>query len=254
MLRNTHDLKGCTIAATDGDIGHVKDFYFDDRAWMVRYLVVDTGSWLLSRKVLVSPVALGPLDWAQRKLQARLTREQVRDSPDVDTDKPVSRQHEQAYLSYYGYPFYWDGAGMWGGEPYPVPPVEELAAHSHDDPHLRSCAEVVGYHIQASDGPIGHVHSLLLDDASWAVRYCVVSTSNWWLGHQVLIAPQWISAVNWESSSVSVNLSRQSVQDAPPYDAATPLDREAEEGLHEHYGRTGYWGQPTGPEIRRLGE
>ena len=276
MLRSTEDIKGYVIAATDGDIGHVRDFYFDDRAWMVRYFVVDTGAWLLSREVLISPMAMGQPDWMQHKLPALLTREQVKNSPAIDTARPVSRQHEVEYFTYYGYPDYWDGAGLWGGELYPgmgtpgpggpgVPSAEqqeardayvraEQAHQREDDPHLRSCKEVVGYHLRATDGAIGHVHSLLLDDQSWAIRYIVVNTSNWWLGHQVLIAPQWITDVSWSDSEVSVNLTRDAVQHAPPYDAAAQLDHEQEVGLYEYYGRPGYWGPQTGPEIKRMGE
>ena len=127
------------------------------------------------------------------------------------------------------------------------PEVEEAyaradaARHQDDDPHLRSCKAVMDYHIQATDGDIGHVHGLLVDETTWAIRYIIVDTSNWWLGHQVLIAPQWIQDVSWSDVTVSVNLTRQAVKDAPPYDSAAQLDREQEIGIHEHYGRIGYW-------------
>jgi hypothetical protein len=110
MLRNTNDLEGYVIGATDGPIGHVKDLYFDDRAWVVRYLVVDTGPWLSSRKVLISPIAIGRPNWAERLLLVSITKEQVKNSPDIDTKKPISRQHEVQYSGYYGYPYYWGGA------------------------------------------------------------------------------------------------------------------------------------------------
>ncbi len=114
MLRNLPDLKKYTLGATDGDVGHIADLFFDDRYWIVRYLVVETGSWLAERKVLVSPFSLGEADWAQQRLPVRLTREQVRNSPDIDTSQPVSRQHEVLYADYYDYPYYWRGAGLWG--------------------------------------------------------------------------------------------------------------------------------------------
>src|ERR1700691_472875 len=119
MLSSMSDLEGYAIRATDGTIGHVKDLYFDDEAWVVRYLIVDTGSWLSSRKVLISPMAIGQSSWADKTLSASLTREQVKSSPDIDTDKPVSRQHEMEYLGYYGYPYYWGGDGLWGQGAYP---------------------------------------------------------------------------------------------------------------------------------------
>lgn len=264
MLRSIKDLEDCAIHATDGDIGHVKDFYFDDTGWVIRYLVVDTGTWLSSRKVLISPISIGHPDWMEKVLPVSITKAQVKNSPDIDTRKPVSRQHEIAYLGYYGYPFYWGGDGLWGGEMYPTimlpgyagfiptPPVDpseaqkayaqaEAARLQDDDPHLQSGNAVLHYHLHASDGDIGHVQGLLVDDETWAIRYLVVNTSNWWVGHRVLIAPQWIENVSWLNATVSVNLTRQAVKDAPLYDPAVQLNREQEINIHEHYGRRGYW-------------
>jgi sporulation protein YlmC with PRC-barrel domain len=264
MLRSMSDLEGYAIRATDGTIGHVKDFYFDDEDWVVRYLIVDTGSWLSSRKVLISPIAVGQSSWADKILSVSITREQVKNSPDIDTDKPVSRQHEMEYLGYYSYPYYWGGAGFWGPGIYPsmramgvgyagsnseyltaaadqTQLAREARRYENDDPHLRSGKAVMKYHIEASDGGIGHLQGLLLDQDTWAIRYLIVDTSNWWLGHQVLIAPQWIKNVSWPDHTVRVNLTRQAVKDAPPYDPALTLDRAKEIGLHKHYERAGYW-------------
>ena len=263
MMRSAKDMEGFAVGATDGVIGHVKDFYLDDEKWVIRYLIVDTGGWLSSRKVLVSPIAVGTPDWAKKLLPVSISREQVRQSPDIDTERPVSRQHEMAYSAYYAYPSYWGGDGYWGGGMYPNPLLSgnggfggslagadeaqrdlaqrESARHEHDDPHLRSCNAVIGYHIHASDGEIGHVAGMLFDEQTWAVRYLVVDTSNWWLGHQVLIAPQWIEAVNWSDSTVAVSITRQAVKDAPVYDAQAAMNREAEDRLYKHYGHAGYW-------------
>ncbi len=277
MLRSMNDLEGYAIRATDGTIGHVKDFYFDDHSWVIRYLVVETGSWLSSRRVLISPISIGQPDWAAKVLPVSITREQVKNSPAIDTDKPVSRQHEERYLGYYGYPAYWGGPGIWGGgmypgmiasenggavaAPFPMGPQEAEAyarafeaQHQSDDPQLRSCKAVVDYHIEATDGEIGHVQGLLVDEETWAVRYLVADTSNWWLGHQVLVAPQWIKNVNWSHATIAVNLTRQAVEDSPPYDSAGPLDRTQETGIHEHYGRAGYWAadmQRQAPAVPR---
>ncbi|HET7633432.1 MAG TPA: PRC-barrel domain-containing protein [Burkholderiales bacterium] len=261
-----NDLKDYTIRATDGDIGHVKDFYFDDEAWVIRYLIVEAGSWLSSRKVLISPIAIDHPNGTEKILPVSITKEQVKNSPDIDTEKPVSRQHERRYLGYYCYPAYWGGGGLWGGGLYPYMMLPgyagaasmpnaghsetekvyaehaEAVRHQDDDIHLRSCKAVMGYHIEATDGDVGHVESLLVDEKTWAIRYFVVNTSNWWLGHQVLIAPQWIQDVSWSDSTVSVNLTRQAVQDAPQYDPAAPPDRAQEMDIYEHYGRPGYWG------------
>jgi sporulation protein YlmC with PRC-barrel domain len=264
MLHSLSELDDYAIDATDGDVGEVKDFYFDDKAWVVRYLIVDTGGWLSSRKVLISPIAVGAPNRAQKKLPAAITREEVKNSPDIDTEKPVSRQHEVEYSQHFGYPLYWGGAGLWGGGLYPnemlpgdagfgSPQAERQereaayakaeAQRDDADPHLRSCKEVKGYHIQATDGEIGHVKDMLVDEETWAIRYLVVDTSNWWFGHQVLVAPQWISGVNWHDETVSVDLTRQAVKDAPVYDPTAQLDREQEIDIHSHYGRAGYWAE-----------
>ncbi|MEO6531963.1 MAG: PRC-barrel domain-containing protein [Pseudolysinimonas sp.] len=262
MLRSTQDLEHYAISATDGDIGHVTDFYFDDDAWVVRYLVVNTGSWLTGRTVLVSPISIREPDWINRTLAATITKEQVRHSPDIGAHKPVSRQYESLYLGYYGYANYWGGASMWGNGIYPstlisghlddasarpeLLPEQQPGASGdrrrrvNEDPHLRSCNEVVGYHLHASDGEIGHVEGFLLDEETWAIRFLIVNTSNWWLGHKVLIAPPWLKDVNWGTRTVSVDLSREAVKAAPPYVASDELSLEREVRLFEHYGRTWY--------------
>ena len=273
MLRNVNELKGCAIQATDGTIGRVTDFYFDDEAWVIRYLVVDTGTWLSSRNfVLISPIAIGHPNWKEKLLPVSITREQVRNSPAIDTEKPVSRQHERRFNGYYGYPYYWGGAGLWGEGTYPnmmMPSYDGLvtaphalrvealktsarahpAQHQDDDPHLRNCKAVMTYHVQAADGEIGHVQELLVDEETWAIRYVVVDTSTWWLGHQVLIAPQWIENVSYCDATVSVSLTQQAVKDAPPYDPAVKLDRKQELEIHNHYGHRGYWADEATPET-----
>jgi hypothetical protein len=264
MLRSLQDLESCAIHASDGDIGRVKDFFFDDRAWVIRYLVIETGSWLSSRKVLISPMAIRDADWDGGRLSVSVTKEQVRNSPDVDTEQPVSRQHEMRYLGYYGYPYYWGGSGLWGTGLFPSMMMtgiggpttmdqdaalesrrnqlrREATQHQDDDPHLRSAKAVMDYHIHAKDGEIGHVQGILLDERTWAVRYLVVNTRNWWMGHQVLVAPQWIESVSYIDATVAVNLTRKSVQEAPLFDSTATLNREQEQQIYGHYGRTGYW-------------
>ncbi len=263
MLRNTKDLNHCSIGATDGEVGHVKDFYFDDDAWVIRYLVVDTGSWLSGKKVLISPMSVVRPNWPERTLAVSISKEQIRNSPDIDTQKPVSRQNETAFLGYYSYPNYWGGMGMWGGGMYPYTTAPgdggfrvdrdarekqveeqlkiERSLHRNDDPHLRSSQEVVGYHTHADDGEIGHVEDLLVDVETWAIRYMVVNTSNWWVGQKVLVSPEWITDVDWSHRTVSLDLTRASVKGAPPYDSTEELNRQLESGLYDHYGRSGYW-------------
>jgi uncharacterized protein YrrD len=247
MLHNQKDIEKCVIGATDGDIGQVQDLYFDDHAWAIRYLIVNTGSWLSERNVLISPISINRLDWAANTLHVAITQEQVKHSPITDTDKPVSRQHEVHYMGYYGYPNYWGGTGMWGNGMLPMglypgsaglpggnealqqsneqSAMADQASHRDDDPHLRSCKAVIGYHIHASDGEVGHVDGFLIDDESWAIRYLVINTSNWWVGHKVLIAPEQISGMHWPDRTVTVDLSREAVKAAPAYDATIELNR-----------------------------
>ena len=186
MLRNVKDLRGYAIRATDGVIGHVDDLYFDDEAWAIRYLVVETGTWLPERKVLISPISIGHPDWSAQLLPVSLTKAQIKDSPDIDTSKPVSRQHEAAYHGYFGYPFYWGGAGLWGIGAYPgnltaqqaieaeLRAKQSVTSQAPDDYHLRSCKDLVGHHVGATDGEIGHVQDFLVDDHTWAIRYLIV--------------------------------------------------------------------------------
>ncbi len=258
MLLSMRNLKGYTIGATDGDIGEVTDFYFDDEAWVIRYFIVDTGSWLFNRRVLISPIAIQQADGAARRLSVALTREQVKHSPDIDTDKPVSRQHEIQYFGYYGYPYYWGRSVMWdagiysggfglpGGDSGGVQARAESeraerALHEDDDPHLCSCEAIIGYHVKATDGGVGHVDSLLINEKTWAIQYLVINTSNWWLGHKVLIAPEWIDGVHWGDKTVTVDLDSESIKTSPSYDSSEQLNREREESLYSHYGRSGYW-------------
>jgi hypothetical protein len=259
MLRNVNDLYGFSVEASNGPIGKIRDCYFDDQSWSIRFFVVETGPWLDGRKVLISPLAIHGLHWAAKSLSASLTRERVKSSPDVDTSKPVSRQHEVEQFGYYGYPYYWGEGQLWGVGPRPGTslagygsvqlPTEPEAAKGFvaaqlklhrdrgDDPHLRSCRAIEKYHIHATDGDIGHVDSLLVEDGTWALRYLVVNTSDWWLGHQMLVAPPWITDISWLDATVSIDLTRQAVKDAPTYDGNAPLDREQERSLFDHYGR-----------------
>lgn len=252
MLRSMNNLEDYVIHATDGNIGHVKNLYFDDKTWVVRYLVVETGNWLSNRKVLISPIAIGRPNWIARELPVPLTMEQVKNSPDIDTEKPVSRQYEIAYQGYYGYPFYWTGTGLWGDEISPWlmipnnglgpalpsaleevsqrrdPDHTDTAEQHHADPHLRSCREMIGYRIEATDGEVGHVADMLVDEETWAIQHLVVNAGSWWLGRQVLIAPRSIKEVSWTDTTVSIVLTRQDVKEAPAYDWTVAINSKRE--------------------------
>jgi hypothetical protein len=261
MLRNIKELEAYSIGATDGVIGRVRDFYFDDDRWAIRYLVVETSDRAPRHKVLISPIGIGQADRSLKILPVAVTRYQVDHSPAIDTDKPVSRQHEMGYLGYYGYGNYWGGGGLWGAGIYPdilQAGLEEngSARGHHDahadearsanasqtgsvrqDPHLRSVNAFMRYYVHAADGDVGHVEGLLMDDKSWAIRYIIVNTSNWWMGHRVILAPQWIDHLSWAESELYVDLTRQAIKDSPPYDGAATLDDEQAAAIDAHYGR-----------------
>ena len=257
MLRSATHLAGFTLGATDGSIGKVKDLYFDDEAWVVRYVVVNTGSWLGGHEVLISPYSIGEPDRNGNVLPVSLTKEQVKSSPGIDTDKPVSRRYENTFLGYYGYPYYWGDTGLWGEGAYPGGTLKEICAADYpgytgdlrsrsDDTtsqklHLRSCEAVKGYHVHANDGEIGHVDGFIVDDSTWSIRYLIVNTSNWWVGHQVIISPEWLDTVDWLESSIIIHFDRQAIKQAPTYRSDMALERNDDVGLYKHRGRKAHW-------------
>jgi hypothetical protein len=253
-MNSVSRLNGSTIAATDGEIGHVTEVYFDDGSWVIRYLVVDTGTWLSGREVLISPYAVKqPIEG--KSIAVSLTREQVEHSPNIDTHQPVSRRHEREYLDYYAYPAYWGGDSLWAMNAMPLmpaaldAPLETQAERERiekdvppEDVRLRSSANVKGYDIQALDESIGHVQDFVFDDTSWAIRYLVIDTRNWWPGgKKVLVGTHWIDGINWADKTVQVKLTREQVKNSPTYDEGDLVDREYEQRLHTAHERKGYW-------------
>ena len=221
MLNKIKILKGYRLDSLDGKIGKVKEFYFDDTYWTIRYLVADSGNWLSDRLVLISPHALLAVNKEEQKIAINLTKKQIEDSPPLESDKPVSLQYEKAYHIYYGWPMYWMGEYPWGPYPYivhdPTAFSREEAEKKRWDPHLRSTNAVSGYHIQASDGEIGNVEDFIVDDETWAIRYLIINTRNWWPGKEVLVSPKLIERVSWDASKVFVNLTRESIMQSPEY-------------------------------------
>jgi sporulation protein YlmC with PRC-barrel domain len=228
MLQSIKQVLGDKLGASDGDIGHVKDFYFDDQHWAVRYLVADTGTWLTSRQVLLSPHAFGSLHQAGKVLLVNLTRKQIENSPAIESHKPVSRQYEEEYYQYYGWPSYWQGDGLWGMSGFPVlsvppktlPREKSVASNSkpeHTDAHLRSAQSVNGYHIEASDGTVGHVCDFMMDDKSWAIGQLVVKTGHRFSGNEVLIPVNKVDRISYEKSSVFVSLTKEAVKQSPAH-------------------------------------
>jgi len=246
MLSKAKTLKGYSIQNIDSEtLGKVREFYFDDQYWTIRYLVADTGNWLTGRHVLISPYALTGVNYDHQNIVVDLTRKQIEKSPSWDSAKPVSRQFEESYHDYYGYPTYWSGPFSWGAYPRLVRDRANWKQTNQGgkawDAHLRSTHAVSGYHLEAVDGEIGHVEDFIIDDETWAIRYLLINTKNWWSGKKMLVSPQWIERVSWNDSKVYINLSREVIKQSPEYTEDQLLTREYEIELHSHYNRQGYW-------------
>jgi hypothetical protein len=251
MLRRVESLKNFSIGAKDGEIGRVIEFFFDDDKWTIRYLVADTGNWLSGRKVLISPIFFGAVDWDSDVFNVNLTREQIKNSPSIDTDKPVSRQQESSFYDYYNFPYYWLGAGLTTpaavgpNAATPAPSGPEAAAlgpqSDSEDIHLRSTKDIIGSYIETTDGDLGHLEDFIIDDQTWAIRYLLIDTTNWWPGKTVLISPEWVKDMVETDSRVYVDLTQEQIKTSPQYDATTVLDRDYESRLYQHYGRSRYW-------------
>jgi sporulation protein YlmC with PRC-barrel domain len=253
MLWTASKIRGYAVAASDGDIGTVNDLLFDDAGWQIRWLVVETGNWFAGRKVLLPTSTLGHADTARHEFSVKLTMQQVKDSPDIGSERPVSRQMETDLYSHYGWYPYWGyglymggyGYGSVVGSPFPrsrsASPEEKAAQaqRNRDDPHLRSVAEVDGYHIHATDGEIGHVEDMLVEEADWSVHYLVVDTRNWWPGQKVLISPRSARALRWSDRTIELDVDRNAVKSSPTYDVSTTVDRDYESQFNTHYGATG---------------
>ena len=251
MLLNLSTIRGHSIVASDGIIGSVSDVLFDDASWMIRWLVVDTGNWLSGRKVLLPPAALGHADQDARTFAVRLTKAQIEASPALESHTPVSRQFEMSAYDYYGWSPYWGSGFYMGGygllssgmtmtaDPEVQRRAEEIARHQQhqDEPNLRSAEEVAGYHIHATDGEIGHLSDLVIEDTDWSIHYLIVDTSNWWMGQKVLISPRSAQDIRWTEQLIYLDVDRQKVQDSPPYDPAMPLDRAHEDRMAGHYAK-----------------
>jgi uncharacterized protein YrrD len=244
MLHSAKALQGFAVLATDGDIGTITDVYFDDARWTIRYLVVETGGWLSGRRVLISPMSFRTPDWDKEEIHVDLSRRQVEESPGIDTEKPISRQQEEEFYRHYDYPLYWVGPLLWGFGAFP--PIGGMFSRDRDagtssgegmdaahvDSHLRSTADVIGYHIRATDDTVGHVDDFLFDEKDWSIQFMIVDTRNWLPGKHVLISPQRIDSVSWPDRHVFVNVTRRAIEASPEYDADHPPTPEERNDLY----------------------
>ncbi len=218
MLRSIKQLYGDKLGASDGEIGHVKDFYFDDQNWVIRYLVVDTGSWLSSRKVLLTPHSLGRLEQQDKILKVNLTRKQIEDSPSIDSHKPVSRQFEEEYYKHYGWPYYWQGDGLWGMSGFPILEMPDAPAAGQSaspssvagpesaDAHLRSTRDVAGYQVRTGETGMGHICDFMMDAETWEIGQLAVKIGHRFSGEEILIPTKQVERISYDDSTVLIHL------------------------------------------------
>ena len=220
-------LKHFSIHATDKDIGGIRDVLFDDESFVIRYLVADTNTWLpMSRKVVISPISVSDINAEEETVDVNMDADTLKNSPSIDEHKPVSREYEETLFRYFGYGYYWIGPGAWGDFSHPTelaqPKVMDEAQNDlsqHTDNHLRACGEVSGYEVSTSDDNVGHITDFVFDNSNWAMTLLIVDTHNWLPGGKKLaLLPKDISALDWSSHQVTVNLSHDGLMERPEVD------------------------------------
>jgi hypothetical protein len=243
MLRNIGDLLGRAVEAIDGEIGEVKGFYFDDRAWVVRYITVDAGSWLSSKEVVIAPSAFKNPLWHSENFPVYLRKDQIENSPLIDPDSPITRDEEIRIIRHYGWPAYWESDSLYqrlvtaAGTAVKTALLENRPA-TH---LLRSTKRLFGSTVTASDGEVGKLLDFVADDISWEIHYMVVESGSWLSGKKVLLAPEWVENADWDTPRLSVGMTREVIKDSPAYDPAYPITRIYENRLYDYYQVPKYW-------------
>jgi uncharacterized protein YrrD len=273
MLKSVKQIQGFTLKSNDGEIGKVVNFLFDDQDWIVRHLVVETGNWLFQKKVLISPVAINEVLLGKREIVVSLSKSQIEASPDVDTEKPVSRIMEAQIYDHYQWPYYWGASSAWGmttfqgvmGGPitFSQPGTsleselqkEAAPAILEDELHLRSSREVLGYHVKGPENSYGHVSDFVLEMKNWAIRYLVVDLHRVFSRHPVLLPRECVDGIRWSDQQFCVNRSEEDLARAPKFRPKEPITRKFEERTFEYFGRSGYWESHhgVGGDWRKVG-
>jgi len=239
MLQSTKELTNYVLSAEDGEIGRCKDFLIDDRPWVVRYMVADTGKWLPGRKVLLAPSSLGTPDWLSKYLPVQLSKAQIEQAPGLETDAPVSRQFEVEYHTFFGLPYYWSDPLVSEAISPSLPAPGRKEALPPDE-HMRSTAEITGYNVQATDGDIGKVKDFILDE-SWMIRYLIIDIGNWISGREILLSPTWLGEVDWALGLIAVHMTREQMENSPAFNDSVAISREYEDMLYKYYKQPKYW-------------
>lgn len=243
MFCRVKDIHGFTLEALDAEIGSSKDILFDDRAWVVRYLVADTHRWLPGgRKVVISPISLMEPDTEKETIPVKLSRKEIEAAPDLDDHKPVSREYEISLFDHLGYGYYWMGSGLWGPHPTPIGLSAESAIAIDDEKqqkvenHLRSTSEVDSYHIKTLDGEIGRVTEFILDTHDWSIPWLVIDTHTWMpFGKKVVAPTGLLNTISWVDRTVEIELTTDQVSNAPIYNLDSLNNERYQKSLRNYY-------------------
>jgi len=197
------NLYGTSVDASDGRLGNIIDFLFDDQRWHVGHLVLNAGRWLRRRRVTLPYDTIVMKDWSDRHVFIEgLTRQQIRISPATETRVPISLHESLAEVTIMDWDTYLVNT-TFTDHPWQI----------SDDPHIHNTRDVVGYHVQGSDGPIGYVSDFVINDESWSVSDLVVNMRNWLPGRQILIPTAHIEEVRGANRSMRISLSRKSIRE-----------------------------------------
>lgn len=258
MLATTHELRGFKVFSEDEEIGEVEDYYFDRKYWVNRYLVVDTGNWLVERDILISPEAVEEIDYGEQLIKLNISAEEIENSPPVEKEDKLMRTHERDLADYFNWTNYWRAAeptntGISGLVPNNLirkitieenikdREKENKKIPAEEETNLRSVNELINFKIHASDGFIGHVDKFIIDDNNWLIRYLLVDTKDLLPGKKVVLAPEWINNIDWVGEEVEFKLTVEEIENAPEYDAEMPISELYETKLYEHYDKEKYW-------------
>lgn len=242
MAYNIRNLIGLKVQAIDGDIGKIHDFLFDDRNWKIRYIVVYTGTWLFGKKVLISPNSVEQSASWRTKFPINLTKEKIKNSPDIDLDKPVSLQKQAELFKYYSWPV--------GDDFIPIPAfdIQEESATPETRPampsgrkeqldqHLRSAREIIEYAvITKDDEKVGYVEDFIIHQlAAWTITHIVLDSKHNLPIKSTLIPTRYIKEVVWSENRLDVTLEKSVIESAPEYNP-DQFTEEFEAEIKTHY-------------------
>jgi sporulation protein YlmC with PRC-barrel domain len=256
-LREASSLINFSLYSQDGEeVGQVLDVLFDDKEWVVRYIEVDLTPLGLEKKVLIPPDSIEIPDWEVERVLVPMKGEELRSLPSLPLDEPVSRPYLIELYEKSGWIPYWVESKFHDERPGPKKLKAQLGDEEQrgQDPHLFNLGEMSEYRVEATDGDVGYVDELILDEEEFVVYYLVVAIEaeipEEESSKNVLVAPDWVTDFDRGMITVRVDVDRETLAAAPEYDPSAPITRDYEYQVFDHYGRPHYWigERDTGPE------